>query len=1522
MAHETCYNKTIDLLQQLKIPDVENQWIDEAISANFCEIDGLPEPLREEAKMTKYFVEQLKDIRDISPTWGEMNELKTFWSWLPENEMSNKALLAILACFITSKTKVSSVSWRDLSCIYASNIYLHLVSIPGSVAHGILNQILLAKAIENLKRWPRGDKAPTKRKKTQKSNPRGAKARRGSGRTASQRNAESSRSDEEEDMDVSIEQPNEVGASSPEVEVSMKEAVLDLLKDTTSFIKRNSFKDLQQALYSCIQVFAHLTRLECIHDTFRHAGKCIKDLAYEAIESFCSEFHDDVSKISRCVMNYCLSSIMMFEDEKPVQALTIPKQLQNIKNDTRDFICNLIKKNDPAIVQSVRVLLQNMCVKIPDKAAYRNILCTDICKIILCFPVNIQETITEWFKKYSRNAKIGYRVFSIDLMNCFLLLPEEDIVGQEGQRSTCRTAFLQAMFARCSDRSPTVRAKALTCLHQVASSPCESVILTFKDLLSSSVNPSGLFQTQNLSKDVVSDSRGSDRVTILDLIRRRMKDERVLVRKAAIQAFNSVLLLLDMPVAVEDLKLLFERGMDPALSVRKQVMHSMTQLLQHFSTNPQLQKFWLNCVLPMVLDRETTAQEQCVGVLEELILSKIRPSDKSYDSDHILAWTLLDNIAGNEGQESSQYFGLVCENWSKNGKINGNLVKSLQTHLNTNNAKAAWLFIAAVSSSSDKINPSIITDYWFKNIEDNSCQDVMTMSRILKTILTISKKLSPDLATKLLDDIQERVIKFRCPPELISLCVQCLPKLYSHVENGEAKLQDVCEKVLAICEEDISQSILGTEHAIPIDKSEIIKRLVTLGDIAQLGPSKTSERMFVMVQSMLLPQPSSGGSTGVNENSIRNLIISTTVKAYAFGTLGKLCLQNDGLAKKCVAALARELETSEDPAIKNNVIVALCDLCVRYTNLVDRYIPNIASCLADPEPVVRRQALTLLTHLLQEDFVKWKGSLFFRFITALADENKEIKNFAEFCLVHILLPRHPTMFSVHFIETLFCFNSYTKHRAYNKFQQTELERTRFSLAGDSKREKRMQIYTFLLGNMNDEQKFKLTGKICNEIFGEIVDGTMAIDAQSKPMIEDAFAIISSQEIKISKGRSSAEPEEGMDEEQQELASQLRAKVISQIVKKNMIENIFPTIISLKKQFEKEKSSLLRDLMQCLKELMSDYKAEIRDILALDKQLAAEIEYDLKKYEERQRETVIPEQIPMTPGRNVPQSHASASRNHQRTPLATMQQDHPMTASRRNAAITPRNGAAFSSPRLKTPTNANNPSRSAYLAQTAPVHMKTPKSKAKMNQTTLSTAVLLNSAKKVMEKMRKLSVAERASVPSPRENVQEKDQVGTPRHDRQSAKGIIDENNVTPKAASSAGNATDIVTPKVREIVQDQLPDFRSPVQVTDAELMEDRVGRAISTPEGHLSHISFMAPTDLSFIPRVQSPVPIKIQRRSRKAGMQGGTKKPEDDRIICMPSPHKPSEKPSQWNVQSPARWDGPQNAMPHANRTRRKNK
>ena len=50
-----------------------------------------------------------------------------------------------------------------------------------------------------------------------------------------------------------------------------------------------------------------------------------------------------------------------------------------------------------------------------------------------------------------------------------------------------------------------------------------------------------------------------------------------------------------------------------------------------------------------------------------------------------------------------------------------------------------------------------------------------------------------------------------------------------------------------------------------------------------------------------------------------------------------------------------------------------------------------------------------------------------------------------------------------------------------------------------------------------------------------------------------------------------------------------------------------------------KSGLLDDLMNFLRELMKDYKHDVNEMLASDKQLATEINYDLKKWEEEQAE---------------------------------------------------------------------------------------------------------------------------------------------------------------------------------------------------------------------------------------------------------------------------------------------------------------
>ena len=52
--------------------------------------------------------------------------------------------------------------------------------------------------------------------------------------------------------------------------------------------------------------------------------------------------------------------------------------------------------------------------------------------------------------------------------------------------------------------------------------------------------------------------------------------------------------------------------------------------------------------------------------------------------------------------------------------------------------------------------------------------------------------------------------------------------------------------------------------------------------------------------------------------------------------------------------------------VRNNIMVVVADMCMRYTSLVDGHIPSLAACLSDPDELVRRQGLAVLANLLSK----------------------------------------------------------------------------------------------------------------------------------------------------------------------------------------------------------------------------------------------------------------------------------------------------------------------------------------------------------------------------------------------------------------------------------------------------------------------------------------------------------------------------------------------------------------------------
>lgn len=66
----------------------------------------------------------------------------------------------------------------------------------------------------------------------------------------------------------------------------------------------------------------------------------------------------------------------------------------------------------------------------------------------------------------------------------------------------------------------------------------------------------------------------------------------------------------------------------------------------------------------------------------------------------------------------------------------------------------------------------------------------------------------------------------------------------------------------------------------------------------------------------------------------------------------------------------------------------------------------------------------------------------------------------------------------------------------------------------------------------------------------------------------------------------------------------------------MLEQVLPLLVSLKLQLEKKKSILLYDLMLYLKVITVNFKQEMDTVFSENPRLKREIEYDLRRFDEK------------------------------------------------------------------------------------------------------------------------------------------------------------------------------------------------------------------------------------------------------------------------------------------------------------------
>ncbi|XP_013421008.1 condensin-2 complex subunit D3-like, partial [Lingula anatina] len=235
---------------------------------------------------------------------------------------------------------------------------------------------------------------------------------------------------------------------------------------------------------------------------------------------------------------------------------------------------------------------------------------------------------------------------------------------------------------------------------------------------------------------------------VVSMLRRRACDEKVNVRKAALQALENVIRMEGAAFNKQDLDILNERCQDPALSVRKQAMMSLTQLLSEMPDNRTVQSLWLDGVLPMVMDRETGAQERCMEIVQDILLNNIVPYHRSTEPEHKMAWSILGIMAGNEGVDLRRFLQRACQHLSRQGQLKASVVSVLQTHIGTENNAGVWMLLAEMAPHLGKFNSSFVLDYWDTNMSSATEVDFSTMGRVLTVLGCLAKHLPSDVRLK------------------------------------------------------------------------------------------------------------------------------------------------------------------------------------------------------------------------------------------------------------------------------------------------------------------------------------------------------------------------------------------------------------------------------------------------------------------------------------------------------------------------------------------------------------------------------------------------------------------------------------------------------------------------------------------------------------------------------------------------------------------------------------------------------
>ncbi|XP_077526550.1 condensin-2 complex subunit D3-L-like [Haemaphysalis longicornis] len=1180
-------SRTLTAFTDLPMDLLEQEWIDEVwdnryTDAELPDVDllesceGNSSALMDALSSACEYCQKWSCFSDTEDEEGDENTDDKLWQTLMDNGVHYKSLLALVYLGICQgNASGATIEKKNIGLRFAK-LYFNLVLVPGSSAYRIFQESLFQAAVQCFRL------------------PNDSGSVRGSG------------NDNGELVETEVWSQQMLDFVS-----SMTESLRDLVWMLQGF-KLRSYIEVTEFLIERLSDLLALDipganvsfsiNLENRNCHYRQ----LPTYAFCALKLLCLPQHGEPADSFRDITKCLMSHILMLAAG---DAQSVSRPFLNVRDNAISFLCHVMETCDDEVRDGfedvIIILIHNVSFKAVDRTDFRLKTTQAVHTLMAVLNEERFQRVVEWFIKLTMVPLGKRRVFALDMI--LVLIWDKRV-------STAKCSdLLLAAIKRCNDKAATVKTKALSVLASVTSHPPEHWLPLLR--VSNPVEPA---DEGDGAQVAVEDDRLAQLMVMLKF---RAEDPKVNVRKAALSVLQNVLCASGDFVTQEHVEILKESCLDLALLVRKQALQALTRCLQAHPQEALLLRLWLTGALPLVLDAEDSVMEKAVEAVDMLILEPLcRPRQ---GADAALGWRLLAQVSQGPFQEHHKYLQQAVLELHRGQKIRTSQLQHLKSHVGGPNDASVWLLLSKLALCCDIGQGKFALGYWKQQWEGERgpSASTETLNHVLAVLRKVSRQLPPSAVPELIGDLEAQLQQLSLPTEIIPGAVQCLYSLKRSVqpkrpEVGEHAVEIWCKQALGKCQAFLSKT-LAAGGDLEAQEEQLVRHLVLLGEAAQPAPRIVSRQLHHLVQSCF---------AGAEDKGYRRMLrgggcpqVTRLVHAHAVIVMGSLSLQNEKLAKSAVPTMGNALASSADPMMRANLVVVLMDMCKRYALLVDPYLPAVTRCLKDPVRAIRSLVLTRLLQLLEQDFLKLRGRLFCRLLSVLTDQEAEVRELAEFGLVECVGRRQPHIFYQRFVECMCYLNGYSGGgQAESIVETSERDRRLFGVG----REERLAQYRFLLLNMTDEDRFKLTQDLTQSVLmpcAEEPSSTPGMEEQCPEMLHDALWVLCSQEIKLQSIAKAAEDAAQEEDPTRASLQVIRRAVLSNVERVNLVENVIPVVIALKNKLEAAQSPLLRSLLMFLRDLMRDYKSEVNEMLAADKKLASEVAFDLRRLEREEEE---------------------------------------------------------------------------------------------------------------------------------------------------------------------------------------------------------------------------------------------------------------------------------------------------------------